>query len=124
MSQLVDSVIQQVDRVRDIDTRPATVLIFFNKGRENVELVARFGPGCCAPELFDLPNSRGMIVVVSNGVNLQAGSPRIARRSRQLTLSYSACVPMNLINAMLLPKSKATIIRKLPPAISNLAARH
>jgi hypothetical protein len=45
------------------------VLIFFNEGRENIELVAVFGPDCGAPELLDLPKRGGVIVVVSNGMN-------------------------------------------------------
>src|ERR1700754_1394066 len=36
-------------------------------------------------------------------------------------LSYSACVPMNLMNTMLRPKSKATMSRKFPPATSSRA---
>jgi hypothetical protein len=69
MSELFDCVIQQVDRISDFNVRPAAVLIFFNKGCENVQLVAVFGPWRGAPEPLDLLDCRGMIVVVSNGVN-------------------------------------------------------
>src|SRR3981081_422822 len=121
MPELFDRVIQQVDRIGGLNTRPAAVLIFFDKRCENVELVALFGPDRSAPELFDLPNCGGVIVVVSNGVNFHRTFLQNIATFGASIRSYSACVPINLINAMRLPKSKATTIRKLPPAISNLA---
>src|SRR3979411_2468535 len=119
MSEFLDRVNQQVDRIGDINTRPAAILIFFNERREDVELVALFGPGGGTPEFFNLPDCRSKIVIVSNGMNFHRVFPHNIATVKASIRSYSACVPMNLINAMRLPKSKATIIRKLPPATSN-----
>ncbi len=74
MSEFLDGIIQQVDRVGCIDARPTRLLVFFNEGCENVELVARVGPGRRAPEFLDLPNSRGVIVVISNRVNFHVAT--------------------------------------------------
>ena len=54
MSELFDRAIQQVDRIGDINARPAGILIFFDERREDIELVTLFGPGGSTPELFNL----------------------------------------------------------------------
>src|SRR6266700_6762312 len=70
MSQFFDRVVEHVDRIGDVDYRPAALLIFFDEGGKNIELVALLGPGCGAPEPFDLAKSRSVIIIISNGLNV------------------------------------------------------
>src|SRR5882757_10404152 len=106
MSELFDRVIQQVDRIGDINARPAGILIFFDERREDIEFVTLFGPGGSTPELFNLPESRGVIVVVSNGANFHRLFPQNIETVKASIRSYSTCVQTNLINAMRLRGGK------------------
>src|SRR5450631_572118 len=75
MSEFLDRVVQQVDRIGDINIRPAAILIFFDEGREDVELVALFGPGGGTPEFFNLPDRCRKIVIVSNRDEFPSSAP-------------------------------------------------
>jgi hypothetical protein len=51
MPELFDRVVQQIDRIRNLDIRPTGLLVLFDEGREDIELVALFGLGC-SPQSF------------------------------------------------------------------------
>ena len=87
MSELIDCVMQQIDRIGIIGVRPAAVFVPFDERHENIELVAVFSIRCGAPQFFDLAQSCGVIVRYTpygndvesitslvNGVRLKAGS--------------------------------------------------
>jgi hypothetical protein len=65
-------VVQQVEGIGDIYTRLAAFLVFFNERREDIELIALLRSGSSTPEFFNLPESRGVILIVSNGMNFHA----------------------------------------------------
>jgi hypothetical protein len=75
MSELLDCVIQQINRIGDIDIRPAGIFVFFHKHRENIELVTLLGAGGSSPKPFNLGDGRSMIVIVSDGVNFHGAFP-------------------------------------------------
>jgi hypothetical protein len=49
MSELFESVVQQIDRIGNINVRPAGLFVFFNECRKDIELVALLGPGGSTP---------------------------------------------------------------------------
>src|ERR1700754_3355802 len=119
MSKLLDCVIQQVNWIGDIGNRPTGIFVFFDECREDIELVAIFRADSSSPKPFDFRNGGGVIVVIPDRANFHQVFLQNSETLNASTRS-SACVPINLINAIRLTKSKATIIRKLPPTTSNL----
>ena len=84
MSELLDCVVQQVDWIGNIDIRPAGIFVFFDEGREDIELVTFLRPRGRAPKPFNLREGRSVVVIVPDGDGFPCCVPLVERHTESI----------------------------------------